>query len=133
MKKDNKIISFTDIQKKKRKKPKYELREEISVYLARSGESYKFNWSSPNPKISYERIYEILSSIFMDLTKKVKKIGISKMDRYEVCFTILYFENTYNKKEFKYICQSQNISNEKLAQYLFISLSMYELEETGDI
>ena len=93
---DNKIISFDSIQKKRRK-PEYKLKAEISVNLCKNGESYINNWYSKDEKITEEEIYLILKSIFYELGKKIHEITIKKDESYNVDFTLLYYENV-NKK-----------------------------------
>lgn len=129
---DNKIISFDSIQKKRRK-PEYKLKAEISVNLCKNGESYINNWYSKDEKITEEEIYLILKSIFYELGKKIHEITIKKDESYNVDFTLLYYENVNKKDDIKYICMPQNISEEDLIKYLFINISIYETYVNPDI
>lgn len=127
MKKDNIIISF-DSYKRKRKKTKYELKAEISIYLHRFNGRCALNWYTNDKKLSEDNIYYIQKSILSDLVKKVPQIEYNSKECYEINFTLLYYEKS--KNEFKYICTSPNITNEKLVEYLLISTSIYEFKKS---
>ena len=101
---------------------------QISVYISRNNDRYDIDWSSPD-NISYQRIYEILSKIFEDITKEVSTIEYKKEDVYSIEFSLLYYEKDDNT--IKYICSTPNISKEKLAEYLWVSLNVYRLKEEG--
>lgn len=124
MKKDNKIISF-----KKFKKAEFKLKAQISIHILRKDESYILNWYSPDKTLSEEDIYLIQSNILSDLTKKVNKIEYKKSECYEIEFTLLYYEKS--KRDFSFICIPQDIKNEKLIEYLYLSTSIYELKKSG--
>lgn len=124
---DNKIISF-DSGKKKIKSRRQELKAQISVYISRNNERYDIDWSSPD-EISCKDIYEILKKIFNDIIKEVSTIEYKKEDIYKVEFTLLYYEK--GTKDIKYICNPPTITKEKLAEYLWASLNIYELKEKG--
>lgn len=129
MRKDNKIINFKQIRKKQKRR-EYSLTAEVSIELSRSSESYTINWYSRDKKITEEDIYNILKSIFEDLITKVNQIHIKKVDNYNVNFTLLYYENCTEKNDIKYICIPK-ITNEKLAEYLFICINIYQLKKSG--
>jgi len=133
MAENNKIISFADRARKKRNKVQYELKSEISVYISRNSESYSIHWYSPDSEISEEEIYITLKYIFYDLIQRVDKINYKKYDYYEINFTFLYYEKSDNSGEFKYICLPQNITEEKLVEYLYIALGVYEFKKDGDL
>lgn len=125
----NKIIPFNKNFHKSASSNRYELKAQISVYISRNNDRYDIDWSSPDSDISYKDIYCILKNIFKDIKKKVPTIEYKKQDIYEVEFTLLYYENgTYN---IKYICNPPDITKEKLAEYLWVSLNIYELKEKG--
>ena len=125
----NKIIPFNKNFHKSASSNRYELKAQISVYISRNNDRYDIDWSSPDSDISYKDIYCILKNIFKDIKKKVLTIEYKKQDIYEVEFTLLYYENgTYN---IKYICNPPDITKEKLAEYLWVSLNIYELKEKG--
>ena len=127
----NKIIPFNKNFHKSAGSNRYELKAQISVYISRNNDRYDIDWSSPDSDISYKDIYCILKNIFKDIKKKVLTIEYKKQDIYEVEFTLLYYENgTYN---IKYICNPPDITKEKLAEYLWVSLNIYELKEKGDL
>ena len=105
-----------------------ELKAQILVYISRNNDRYDIDWSSPD-NISYQRIYEILSKIFEDITKEVSTIEYKKEDVYSIEFSLLYYEKDDNT--IKYICSTPNISKEKLAEYLWVSLNVYRLKEEG--
>ena len=127
----NKIIPFNKNFHKSASSNRYELKAQISVYISRNNDRYDIDWSSPDSDISYKDIYCILKNIFKDIKKKVLTIEYKKQDIYEVEFTLLYYENgTYN---IKYICNPPDITKEKLAEYLWVSLNIYELKEKGDL
>ena len=73
-----------------------------------------------------DEIMKVLRKIFMDLTNKVDKIQISKNDNYEICFTLFCYEKN---NKYKYICLPKNINQEKLAEYLFTFISIYEYKK----
>lgn len=127
MDKNNKIISFTQAQKRK-KKQKYELKAEISVYIKKNEMSYITDWSSPNQNDTEDSIYIILERIFEDLTKDLSEIHIKKDENYEVNFTLMYYERG---KDIKYICIPQEIEEVKLAEYLFTTICIYEWKKEG--
>lgn len=122
---NNNIISF-DKSKNKIKARQFKLKAQISVYIARNKDSYSIDWSSPD-NISFERIYENLKKIFNQLIKEIPTIEYKKEDIYEVEFTLLYFEKDENT--IKYICNPSNLSKEKLVEYLWILLNIYELKK----
>lgn len=124
----NKIIPFNKSSHKSASSNRYELKAQISVYISRNNDRYDIDWSSPN-NISYQRIYEILSKIFEDITKEVSTIEYKKEDIYSIEFSLLYYEKDDNT--IKYICSTPNISKEKLAEYLWVSLNIYKLKEEG--
>lgn len=129
MEKDNKIINFRPVRKK-RKKSEYKLVDEISVELCRNNEVYTINWYSRDEEITEEDIYIMLKNIFADLATKVEKLYIKKSDCYNANFTLLYYENVNEKDDIRYICIPK-IENEKLAEYLFICINIYELKKSG--
>lgn len=91
------------------------------------------NWSASDSTLSVDNIYLILKSILIDLSNKVTEIPIKKEDTYEKTFTLYYYENANKKNDIKYLCIPQNITNEKLAEYLFIMTNMYEFREAGKV
>ena len=123
-----KIIPFNKNFHKSTGSNRYELKAQISVYISRNNDRYDIDWSSPD-NISYQRIYEILSKIFEDITKEVSTIEYKKEDVYSIEFSLLYYEKDDNT--IKYICSTPNISKEKLAEYLWVSLNVYRLKEEG--
>lgn len=122
-----KIIPFNKNFHKSTGSNRYELKAQISVYISRNNDRYDIDWSSPD-NISYQRIYEILSKIFEDITKEVSTIEYKKEDVYSIEFSLLYYERSDNT--IKYIC-SKNIPKEKLAEYLWVLLNIYKLKEEG--
>lgn len=123
-----KIIPFNKNFHKSTGSNRYELKAQISVYISRNNDRYDIDRSSPD-NISYQRIYEILSKIFEDITKEVSTIEYKKEDVYSIEFSLLYYEKDDNA--IKYICSTPNISKEKLAEYLWVSLNVYRLKEEG--
>lgn len=126
----NKIISFADALK--RKKAEYKLKAEISLYMSRNNETYTINWSSPN-NILEEDIYSILKSILEDLSTKVEEIHINKIDTYEVTITFFYYKKDDGSNDFRYIYTPRNIKEEKLTEYLYTSIQIYELKKAGGL
>lgn len=120
----DKIVPFR--QMKDRKKSEFRLETEVSIYICRNEKKYTFDCSSPDSNITIEEIMNILEEVLMDLSKKVGKIKISANDCYEVCFTLLCYKKNNN---YKYICLPQNISSEKLAEYLFTFISIYKYKK----
>lgn len=86
-----KIIPFNKKLHKSTGSNRYELKAQISVYISRNNDRYDIDWSSPD-NISYQRIYEILSKIFEDITKEVSTIEYKKEDIYSIEFSLLYYE-----------------------------------------
>ena len=125
---DNKVISFKD-KKQKFKEKRYELKAQISVYISRCNDTYYIGCSSLDD-ISMQDIYKILNRIFREITKEVQLIKYKKEDTYEVSFTLLYFEKGASQ-HVKYICNPPSITKEKLAEYLWLFLNIYELKEKG--
>lgn len=124
MNKENKIISF-----EKRKKDKdFKLKAEISIYIKRQGEIFTIDWHSADESISEEEIYKIQKKALASLVKEVPQIEVKKIDNFEIVFTLLYYEK--NKRNFKIITLPQNLKKEKLAEYLFISTSIYEYKNS---
>ena len=72
-----KIIPFNKNFHKSTGSNRYELKAQISVYISRNNDRYDIDWSSPD-NISYQRIYEILSKIFEDITKKYLQLNIKR-------------------------------------------------------
>lgn len=131
MAEENKIISFDSLQKK-RQKDQYNLTAEISVHICRDNETYYIDWHSTDANITQEEIYNILESIFQRLSDDIPYIMIKEEDYYEITFTLFYYENPFTD-DFKYICVPQDISDEKLTEYLFTSLSIYNLKKSSSL
>ena len=127
MAKDNKIIPFE--HKKVRKKSEYRLKSEITVYICRNVETYTCNCYCQDEDITKEEIFEILKRIFYKLTEEIHQIPIKKVDYYTVNFTILYYEDIHNACNFRYLCIPQDIKKEKLTEYLYTFISIYELKK----
>ena len=124
---DSKIIKF-DKNYKKRKQKRYELKAQISVKLTKNAQKYTNEWFSPN-NISEEDIFNILKKIFILLEKEIPIIEYKKYDKYAVEFSLLYYEK--GMEDIKYICNPPNIPKEKLLEYIWISLNIYQLKKTG--
>lgn len=122
--KDNKIISFED--RKNRKKPEYSLKSEITVYICRNVETYKCDCYCQDEEITKEEIFEILKRIFYKLTEQIHEIKMKKVDYYEITFTLFYYEDIHNSCNFKYLCIPQDLEPEKLTEYLYTFISIYE-------
>lgn len=127
MNKDNIIISLDSY--KRQKNTKYELKAEISIYIRRFDGKYTLNLYTRDKTLSEDDIYLILKEILSDLAQEVHQIEYNPKECYEITFTLLYYEK--NKEDFAYICLPQNITKEKLAEYLLISTSIYELKKSG--
>ena len=127
MKKNNKIVPFK--ASKIRCKSKYRLKSEITVHICRNSETYTCNCYCQNSEITEEEIFEILKKIFYKLSKEVCTIKIKKIDYYNITFTILYYENIYNSYNFKYLLIPQNMEKEKLTEYLYTLINIYELKK----
>lgn len=123
MNKDNKIISF----EKRKKDNVFKLKAEISIYIKRQGESFIIDWHSADESISQEEIYIIQKKALASLVKEVPQIKVKKIDDFEITFTLLYYEK--DKRNFKIIILPQYLKKEKLAEYLFISTSIYEYKK----
>lgn len=125
MNKENKIISF-----EKRKKDNISrLKAEISIYIKRQGESFIIDWHSADKNISQEEIYNIQKKALASLVDEVPQIEVKKIDNFEITFTLLYYEK--GKRNFKFIMLPQYLKKEKLAEYLFISTSVYEYNKSS--
>ena len=124
---ENKIIEFNKAKKKTTAK-RYKLVAQVSIELIRKDEMYKNQWFSPND-ISEKDIYYILKRIYQKLLKEVQLIEYKEHDEYTAEFSLLYYEKS--KKDIKYICNPPTISKEKLAEYLMVSISIYELKKAG--
>lgn len=127
MNKDNKIISLDSY--KRRKNTKYGLKAKIVISIRRFNEKCTLNWYTPDSNLSEDNIYFILKDILSDLTEEVPEITYDIKECYEISFTLLYYEKS--KSDFAYICLPQNIPKEKLAEYLVISTSLYEIKKSG--
>lgn len=132
MTKNTKVVSFEKFQKK-REKADYKLKAIISMHIERNIEAYIMEWNSQDKSLSKEKMYLIAKSILFDLSYKVHEIPIEKKATYEKTFTLYYYENANKKNDIKYLCIPQNITNEKLAEYLFIMTNMYEFREAGEV
>lgn len=129
MENDNKIIPF---KQKTRQKSEFRLKAEISIYICRDGKRYTCDCSSPN-NITPEGIIEILEKILKRISKEITKIEIEKNDYYEITFTLLYYEDIKNRNNYKYLCLSQDIKLEKLAEYLYTFINIYKYKTSGGI
>ena len=126
MAEDNKVISF-GLLKSKRKKNEYFLKTKISIYMCKNSQNCKIEISLPlGDKISTSEIFIILKLIYKDLKQKVSEKQVDPKENFEVNFTLLYYENTRDPMDFKYMCIQQDISKEKLAEYLFIINALYK-------
>lgn len=123
MNKENKIISF----EKRKKDNVFKLKAEISIYIKRQGESFTIDWHSADENISQEEIYIIQKKALASLVKEVPQIEVKKIEDFEITFTLLYYEK--DKRNFKVITLPQYLKKEKLAEYLFISTSIYEYKK----
>lgn len=122
--KESKIIPFL-VPNKQRKKNKYNLCATIEVNILRNNERYSCHCYSRDAYLTEEYVYIILNKVLLKLIPKVQKIIIKKNDCYDIQFTILYFENPNNEHDYKYICCTSNISDTKLAEYIFTCIQVY--------
>lgn len=124
---DNKIISIEDARKKS-KTMRYKLKAQISVSITRNKEECSIDWSSPDD-ISKKDIYIILKNVFRDMIKEIPTIKYDKNASYDICFSLLYYQK--DQRDIKYIFIPQNISKEKILEYIWLSINVYELKEKG--
>ena len=124
MDKDNKIINFSSIS---RKKADYKLEAEICIYVRKSDKKYFTDWSPNEDNISDKQIYYILKEIYEYLLKKHKDFKYTNFDEsFEITITFLYYVNC--RRKIKCIYLPQNLSEEQVIRYLFITLFMYEIQ-----
>ena len=123
----DKIIPFK--QATFRKKSEFRLKTEISIYICRNGERYTNDCTSSNKDDTVEDIINILKKILCRIANEIPEIEIERIDFYEISFTLLYYENN-NKHNWKYICLPKNIKLEKLAEYLYTFISIYEYKKS---
>lgn len=128
MENNNKIIPF---KQKIRSKSKFRLKTEISIYICRNDQTCTCDCHSSDTNTTVEEIMEILNKILKKISKQVSKIEIKKKDSYKLTFTLLYYEDIYNSHNFKYICLPNDIKLEKLAEYLYTFISIYEYKKTN--
>ena len=112
-----------------RKKSEFRLKTEISIYICRNGERYTNDCTSSNKDDTVEDIINILKKILFRIANEIPEIEIERIDFYEISFTLLYYENN-NKHNWKYICLTKNIKLEKLAEYLYTFISIYEYKKS---
>ena len=124
----NKIIPFRQVTL--RKKSEFRLKTELSIYICRNKDSYNCDCASSNEEDTLEYIVVILKKILKDLSKKVPQIPFKKYDYYEVTFSLLYLESISNDHNWKYICLPRNMELEKLAEYLYTFISIYEYKKS---
>jgi len=126
MEKENKVISFESIQKK-RKNTEYILVTELSFHICKKNGTFITKcFTPPNDKITDQEIYQILKSIFSKLEKNFPLKNFHKEKSYEATFLLMYYENSKRKNDFKYICTTEGITEERLTEYVLILLDTYK-------
>lgn len=132
MEKDNNVISFENL-KEKRKKNKYDVKAEISIWLLKNGCNFTLDWRASGDGISKtdsnKSTYEILEKILDKLSSELSTIEYISEEFYEIYFTLMYLED--NKGNFKYIYIPEKVkdkSNKKLAEFLLIVTSIFEVK-----
>lgn len=124
----DKIIPFKQITH--REKSEFRLKTEISIYICRNVDKYIIDCASSNKDDTVEDIINILKKILSRIAiNEIYEIEIKEVDYYELSFTLLYYESN-NKHNWKYICLPQNIQLEKLAEYLYTFISIYEYKKS---
>lgn len=124
----DKIVPFKQVRH--REISEFRLKAEISIYICKNEEKYTCDCFSPDDNITIEEIMCILKKILIKISKKVSKIKVEANSCYKISFAILYYENIHNSNKYKYICLPKNIQLEKLAEYLYTFISIYEYKKT---
>lgn len=127
MKKENKIISFSAY--KNRNKTKYSLKSKINIHLCRSAEKYTYDCYCQDAEATEDEVLEILKKVFYKLTREIHKIVIKKTDYYDISFTMFFYEDINNSNKYRYIVFPQDINKEKLTEYLYTLISIYEFKK----
>lgn len=125
----DKIIPFRQVTS--RKKSEFRLKTEISIYICRNDDNYTCDCTSTDDSDTIDSIIDILKKILIRISSTVENIEIKKIDNYKLSFTLLYYENINNKHDWKYICLPKSITLEKLAEYLYTFISIYEYEKSS--
>lgn len=126
-----KIINFNKFNKEFRKKTNFKLNAKIRIHISRKNDKYVMNWFSEDSDLTNSEIYLILQNIFCKISREVDTINYKKLDCYEIELTLYYYTNS--RGDITYICFPQNLSKEKLAEYLYVSMLFYDLKGTGEI
>lgn len=111
---------------KKRNKAQFYLKCELSVYLSKKNKHYVANLSASDKMSDYEK-YLILKAIFSKIENRLPTTMPKRNEYSEIVFSLLYYENEKDENDFRYICTTQNITKEQLAEYLLFVITMYEM------
>lgn len=125
--KDNKIISFESNKKRLISKQrynnnsKYVLKYKININIFLKGGQLTFNYYYPED-ISEDEAFKIIYDIFLKTAHYAKKIKIPLEKLINQNFSLLYYSNTENPKDFKFI-SNPKLDNTILAAVLGIIIN----------
>lgn len=125
----NKIIPFKQ-ETHHRAKSEFRLKTQISIYIRKEAEKFTVDCTSSNEDDTIEGILLILKKVLAKISTQIPEIEIKKIEYYEVSFTLLYYEDINNKHNWKYISIPKDIKLEKIAEYLYVFISVYEYKKT---
>ena len=130
MKKENKIISFDEWKKSATNSQinkKYNLKYSFDIELFQDADSiYSFNYFYPE-EITEEEFFKIMFEIFLKTSSECNMIKIKVKEIKKLLnrhFSILYYINDKNPKDFKFIC-TPAISDSELVLLLSILIDNY--------
>lgn len=132
--KENKIISFNNYKRQLNSRNNmlnnnrtlnstYKFVYTITIEIFKKGDKFSINYSYPN-EISEDDFFEILYEVYLEAGRQSKKaVKLNLKELLNLHFKIMYFIDTKNNKNFKFICYPK-MSNDKLAAILSVMFSI---------
>lgn len=132
--KEHKFISFNNYKKQSNTRnnmpnnnrtlnSNYKFAYTITIEILKNGDKFSTNYSYPK-EISEDEFFEILYEVYLEAGRQSKKVvKLTLKELLNLHFSIMYFIDTKNNKNFKFICYPK-MSNDKLAAILGIIFSI---------
>ena len=125
MKKENKIISFNNRKKRQiNQNPnssKYKLKYTITITILGQGDNYTLDYEYPK-ELSEDEAYKILFNVYLKAARVSKKSKKPLRKILNNSFSILYYANPENSKDFTFI-STPKMDNELIAAILWIMIN----------
>ena len=116
-----KILSFKNSKLRKN----YNLRLVINVSMEKdSNGTCRFGIDYNDEIVTEMELIKYLNNVLTVLSEETSQVEIQINARYNASFTIFYYE-TENKKDFKFIISPSSYSKKEIATYLYIVIVTY--------